>query len=132
MTVAERVRAFLAAGPFAVVGASPDRAKFGNRVLRKYVEHDLPVRPVNPRGGEIERLPAARSLTELCELWARPGAVSIITPPAVTEEVVQEALELGIEHLWMQPGAESEHAVQLAEAGGASVLWGGPCLLVEL
>lgn len=126
---AERIRAFLDAPPFAVVGASADRSKFGNKVLRKYVEHGLPVRPVNPAGGEIEGLAVAPSLSDL---EPTPGAVSIVTPPAVTERVVAEALELGIRHLWLQPGAESPRAVAAAEERGASILWGGPCLLVEL
>ena len=59
-------------------------------------------------------------------------AVSIITPPAITERVVEEAAELGIEHLWMQPGAESPRAVERARELGLNVISGGPCLLVVL
>lgn len=129
-TVDERIEAFLAEGPWAVVGASADRAKFGNQVLRCYQRHGkAPVYPVNPSGGEIEGLTAYASLSDLPET-AR--AVSIITPPAVTEHVVAEALRLGIEHLWMQPGAESRRALELAEEAGVEAIAGGPCLLVVL
>ena len=64
-----------------------------------------------------------------------PGSidgVSIITRPAVTEQVVQDAVKRGIKHIWMQPGAESERAVALAEKAGANVIAGGPCVLVSL
>jgi predicted CoA-binding protein len=58
--------------------------------------------------------------------------VSIITPPRVTERVVEEAAQLGVRHIWMQPGAESDRAVELAQQAGLNVIWGGPCILVTL
>ena len=46
--------------------------------------------------------------------------------------MVREAASLGIRHLWMQPGAESDEAIQAAESLGLEVIAGGPCLLVVL
>ena len=129
MAASDAVQAFLASAPFAVVGASSDRRKFGNKLLRRYIERGLPVYPVNPAGGEIEGLAAWPSLSSLPE---PVGAVSIVTPPAVTEAIVEEAAELGIRHLWMQPGAESARAVRRARELGIEVISGGTCLLVEL
>ena len=121
---------FLAAGPWAVVGASTDRSKYGNKVLRCYLQNDhTPVYPINPKAPEVEGLEAFPSLAALPEV---PRGLSIITPPAVTEAVVDEALELGVRHLWMQPGAESEEAIAKAEAAGLGCIAGGPCLLVVL
>ncbi|MBL0928449.1 MAG: CoA-binding protein [Phycisphaerales bacterium] len=125
----ERIEAFLAGSPFAVVGASRDRAKYGNKVLRCYLQHGRAVFPVNPGGGEIEGLTAYPGLALLPE---RPHGVSIITPPAVTERIVEEAAGLGIRRLWMQPGAESPAAVQRARALGIEVIAGDACLLVVL
>ena len=128
--MSDPIQSFLAAGPWAVVGASTDRAKYGNKVLRCYLQNDkLPLHAVNPRESEVEGVPAFPSLTELPE---RARAISIITPPAITEQVVAEAIEIGVEHLWMQPGAESDAAVQAAENAGLGVIAGGPCLLVVL
>jgi predicted CoA-binding protein len=59
-------------------------------------------------------------------------SISIITPPAVTERVVEEAIRNGIEHVWMQPGAESERAVEACEAAGINVIADGSCVLVVL
>jgi len=124
------IQDFLAAGPWAVVGASTDRSKYGNKVLRCYQQAGKsPVYPVHPKEREIEGLAAYPSLTALPE---RPRAVSIITPPKITEAVVEECATLGIRHLWMQPGAESPRAIERARELGLALLAGGPCLLVVL
>ena len=126
---ADRIQAFLAAGPFAVVGASTDRSKYGNKVLRCYQQHGKQVFPVNPRAPEVEGLTAYPSLAALP---ARVPAISVITPPAATEQVVREAHAAGVEHVWMQPGAESAEAIRTAESLGLNVIAGGPCLLVVM
>jgi predicted CoA-binding protein len=123
------VEQFLSQSRFAVVGASSDRSKFGNKVLRCYLQHGRDAVPVNPKDAEVEGLPAFKSLSEIDD---PPDAVSIITPPKVTESVVEEAGRLGIRHVWMQPGAESDAAVARARQLGMNVVAGGPCLLVAL
>ena len=66
------IQDFLAAGPWAVVGASTDRSKYGNKVLRCYQQAGKsPVYPVHPKEREIEGLAAYPSLTALPE---RPRA----------------------------------------------------------
>ncbi|MEK6248646.1 MAG: CoA-binding protein [Planctomycetales bacterium] len=125
----QQIEQFLAGGPHAVVGASLDRSKYGNKVLRVYMQNDLAVLPVNPRAAEVEGLAAYADLTSLP---APVHGISIITPPGVTETVIEEAGKLGIKNVWMQPGAESEPAVARAEQFGMNVIAGGPCLLVVL
>lgn len=125
----EAIQQFLAADRFAVVGASPNPDKYGNRVLRRYLDRGFDVVAVNPKETEIEGAP---SYPDLASIPDTPQAVSIITPPGVTEKVVDTALELGIRLLWMQPGAESPAAIERAEAAGATVIHGGPCVLVAL
>jgi len=128
-TVQQQVAAFLDAGPFAVVGASTDRLKYGNKVLRCYQQHGKEVYPINPKATEVEGLKAYPSLAALP---VKVRAISVITPPAATEQVVREAAAAGVTHVWMQPGAESDEAIRTAEALGLSVLAEGPCLLVVL
>lgn len=129
MTLDEKIDAFLEAGPYAVVGASTDRAKYGNKVLRCYLQHNLKAYPVNPGSAEIEGRRAYPDLATLPEPVAR---ISVITPPEVTEEIVSDAAGAGVEYIWLQPGAESEAAVAKAEQAGIGVISGGPCLLVVL
>ena len=124
-----RIDTFLAGKRFAVVGASQDRTKYGNKVLRTYLQNNLTVFPVNPRADRIETLQAYPDLTSVP---AAIDGISVITPPVVTEQVVEEAIGLGIGHLWIQPGAESQQAVASAESAGMTVISGGPCILVVL
>jgi predicted CoA-binding protein len=123
----ERIKSFMASGPYAVVGASSDRDKYGNKVLRAYQQHGMDVYPINPRATEIEGLKAYASLAAVP---VKLRAISVITPPAITEQVVEAAAAAGVRMVWMQPGAESPEAVQKAKALGMEVISGGPCFLV--
>lgn len=125
----EQVAEFLAGKAFAVVGASTDRQKYGNKVLRCYMDNGYTVYPINPKAAEVEGLVAYKSLAELPELV---HGISIVTPAAVTEQAVNEAASLGIARIWMQPGAESAAAIEACKTNGISVIAGGPCLLVQL
>lgn len=120
---------FLEGKRFAVVGASEDRAKYGNKVLRVYMQNDLDVVPINPKAEEVEGLAA---YADLADVPHPLDGISVITPPAVTEKVVERAVELGIKNIWLQPGAESDLAIETAERSGANVIAGGPCILVSL
>ena len=123
------MKAFLKGQSFAVVGASTNRQKYGNKVLRAYQQQGLTVYPINPRAEQIEGL---KAYPDLASLPVVPDGVSIITPPAITEQVVEEAIGLGVKGLWMQPGAESKAAVDRAVGAGLNVVAGGPCILVVL
>lgn len=129
MNSQDRIREFFNRAPFAVVGASRDRSKFGNRVLRAYLAHGFPVYPVNPRESEVEGL---RAYPDLASLPEPVRAISIVTPPEVTETIVEAAAAAGVEFLWMQPGAESAAALARAAELGLQTIAGGPCVLVEL
>jgi predicted CoA-binding protein len=129
MDVDSAIREFLAGQHFAVVGASTDRRKYGNKVLRCYLQNDRSVVPVNPHSTSVEGLPAVAALSDMDRV---PDGISVITQPDVTESIVDEAIALGIRHIWMQPGAESGAAIQAAEDAGINVIHSGPCLLVVL
>ena len=129
MDLQQRIDDFLAQGPWAVAGASKNRAKYGNKVLRCYQQHGREVYAVNPHEREIE---GAACFASVSALPSDVAALSVITPPAVTERIVREAAQRGIGKLWMQPGAESAEAIDLADELGLSVIAGGPCLLVVL
>lgn len=130
----DQIDAFLAGSPFAVCGASPDRKKYGNKVLRCYLQNGLVAIPINPTQG-MDVIEGVKAFPRLAEVPSPPGpihAVSIITPSPVTEKIVEQMGELGITHVWMQPGAESPKAVARARELGMNVIAGGPCILVAL
>jgi len=129
MSIQQQIDQFLNGSRFAVVGASRDRAKYGNKVLRAYLQNDRKVFAVNPNADEVEDIRAFPDLASLPELV---DGISVITPPNVTEKVVEQAGELGIKKIWLQPGSESETALASAKRRGIDVISGGPCALVVL
>jgi predicted CoA-binding protein len=120
---------FLASPAFGVVGASSRREKYGNKVLRCYQQAGRRAIPVNPRESEIEGVPCVVSVLDLPD---DVRSISVITPPPVTERVVEQAVAKGIENVWMQPGAESEAAVEACRRAGINVIADGSCVLVVL
>ena len=129
MTENEALDAFLAGGAFAVVGASENRAKYGNKVFRCYLQNGRRAFPVNPHSSSVEGHAAYPTLGDLPEAV---DGVSVITPPDVTERVVEDVAACGIKHLWLQPGAENQRVLERARELGLVTIAGGACLLVVL
>jgi predicted CoA-binding protein len=123
------IERFLESTAFGVVGASTRRYKYGNKVLRCYQQNGRRAIPVNPREPVIEGVACVASVGDLP---AEVKSISVITPPAVTEHIVQEAIRKGIEHVWMQPGAESDRAIEVCAEAGINVIADGSCVLVVL
>ena len=124
--------AFFQLQAFAVVGASEDRAKFGNKVLRCYVQHGYTVTPVNKRSTSIEGLTCVPSLAQW--VGSQPPTalgVSLVTPPGVTKIVIEEGYALGLRHFFLQPGThDKETDAWLRTLPDVAVVKG--CVLVEL
>jgi len=127
--IREQIDRFLASEAFGVVGASSNRHKFGNKVLRCYQQHDRRAIPVNPNESEIE---GVACVAGIADLPADVKSISVITPPTVTEQLVPLAIAKGIENIWMQPGAESPLAIELCRQHNINVIADGSCLLVVL
>ena len=125
----EPIARFLESPAYGVVGASPHRYKYGNKVLRCYQQNGRRAIPVNPNEREVEGVACLASVLDLPD---DVHSISIITQPEVTERVVEEALRKGIRNVWMQPGAESDAAVAACVAGGINVIADGSCVLVVL
>lgn len=122
-----KISQFLTSPEFAVIGASNNRSKFGNKVLRCYMQQGKKVYPVNPNEEEIEGLKAVKQIADLPE---QVKSISIITPPTITEKIVDQAIEKGIKNIWMQPGAESDLAIEKCKQKQINVIAQGPCILV--
>jgi len=129
MVQQEQIERFLASDAFGVVGASSNRHKFGNKVLRCYQQHERRAFPVNPNENQIEGISCVAGIADLPP---EVKSISMITPPAVTAQLVPLAIEHGIENIWMQPGAESAEAVALCQQHNINVIADGICILVVL
>lgn len=127
------VKDFLAVRKVAVVGVSDKRETGCNLAYRKFKEAGYSVSAINPRMTSFEGDPCYPDLKSVPEL---PDAVFILTNPKITEQVVQECVDLGIKHVWMhcmmgtKPGlasgmtSVSQNAVQLCRENGIAVIPG--------
>lgn len=120
---------FLAASTYAVAGASARTHKYGYKVFKALIASGRDAYPLNPVTEEIDGHKAYPTISDLPKV---PQSLSIITPPEVTRQIVAEAIDAGVKHIWMQPGAEDDQASQSARESGVNVIDDGSCILVLL
>jgi predicted CoA-binding protein len=97
----------------AVIGASSNRRKFGNRAVRAFIQQGYTVVPIHPHEHEVEGLKAYASVLDV------PGPIDMATfyvPPAIGEQVIEEVARKRIPEVWLNPGAESAALVARARA----------------
>jgi uncharacterized protein len=97
----------------AIIGASSDPRKFGNRALRAFRRQGYTVIPINPNEAQVEGLKAYRSVLDV------PGAIDMATfyvPPEIGQKVIAEVAQKRIPEVWLNPGAESDELIRLARA----------------
>ncbi|PVU94211.1 hypothetical protein BB559_003051 [Furculomyces boomerangus] len=130
--------AFFAKKIFAVAGASNDPSKFGNIILKAYINKGLNVIPINPRGGQIEGLDTVTSLSQLIDVVNTKYGIksdeiglSVVTPPKATQTILENAASLEIRNIWLQPGSEPENWKKTATELKLNIIGGGPCVLVS-
>ncbi|KAG9203425.1 hypothetical protein G6514_002792 [Epicoccum nigrum] len=136
------LKTFFSSPRFAVAGASSDPSKFGHRVFAWYLQHSLPVTPLNPRSPTISVLSrdhtTVPSPTALSDPPASDYSLSVITPPAVTKQLLKEAKEAGVPAVWLQPGSFNDEVLKYAQANFKAAIAGdggvggeGWCVLVD-
>jgi predicted CoA-binding protein len=97
----------------AVIGASSDPRKFGNRAIRAFRRQGYTVIPINPNQTSVEGLRAYASVLDV------PGSIDMATfyvPPDVGQRVIVEVARKGIPEVWLNPGSESDELVRLARS----------------
>jgi uncharacterized protein len=97
----------------AVIGASSNRNKFGNRAVRAFQQQGYTVVPINPHEADVEGLKAYASVLDV------PGAIdmaSFYLPPEIGLQVIDEVARKGIPEVWLNPGAESDALIARAKA----------------
>ena len=103
----------------AIIGASNDRAKFGNKAVRAFVQQGYAVYPVNHKEDAIEGLRAFHTIRDVPE---RPEIVSVYVKPQVLLGLLPDIAARGCDELWINPGAESDDVLAAAEGLGLNVV----------
>lgn len=113
---------------FAIVGATNTPGKYGGRIYRDLKSKGFKVYAVNPRAEEVDGDPAYATLKDLPE---KPTMAVMVVPAKVGLDVIDDAVEIGLENIWVQPGAESEELLAKLDEKGLSWIGNGPCVMVE-
>jgi predicted CoA-binding protein len=103
----------------AVIGASNDRSKFGNKAVRAFRQQGYIVYPVNLKEAEIEGLSVYRSIRDVP---VRPQMVSVYVPPPALLKILPDIAARGCDELWLNPGTESDEVLAEAERLGLNVI----------
>ncbi len=110
----------------AVVGASRNPEKWGYKIFKK-LKGFYKTYPVNPKYKEID---GTKCYPDLKSLPEKPDVVITVVPPEVTESVVKVCKDLGISMVWMQPGSESQKAIEFCKKNGIKVVY-NVCFVVN-
>ena len=111
----------------AVLGASTDRHKFGNKCVRAYLAAGYQVIPINLHADEIEGLPVIRSVSGLS---ADPDRISVYLPPDKTRALIPELARYPGAQVWFNPGSADAQTLEMARAAGIDVRDG--CSIVDI
>jgi predicted CoA-binding protein len=121
------IKEFMAQKRFAVVGATDNPKKYGNKIFNNLKERGYEVYPVNPKLGELE---GTRCYARLADMPVKVDVVDFVVPPGVTEEILRECKELGLSRVWLQPGSESEAAITFCHENDLKVVY-GVCVMLS-
>ena len=112
----------------AIVGASNDRRKYGNRAVRAYLRQGWATYPVNPGEITIEGQRAYKSVGDIP--LSQLDRVSLYVPPAVGLQIIEDVVRRPPRELWLNPGAESPVLINRAQSLGLNVIIG--CSIVDI
>lgn len=101
----------------AIIGASNNRAKFGNKAVRAYLQKGYTVHPINPREETIEGLKAYKSVLDVPEPIDQ---ASFYVLPNVGLKVIEEVAKKGIKEVYLNPGTESNELYEKAQSLGVT------------
>ena len=111
----------------AVLGASSNRSKFGNKALRAFMAQGYRVIPINPNEPEVEGIRTYASVLDV------PGDIDMATvyvQPDVACRLLDELERKHIPEIWVNPGAESDELLADAKRRGLNVIAG--CSIIAI
>lgn len=126
MNHSDTIRNFISQKNIAVVGVSSSGKGFGAAVFNHLKGNGYNAFPVNINGGNYQQEKLYKNLTEIKD--SIDGVVTVV-PPAETEKVLHEVVQLGIKNVWMQQGSESKNAIEFCNEQKLNAVY-GECILM--
>jgi len=118
-TMQDLIKEFMAQRRFAIVGATDDTKKYGHEIFKNLKSRGYEVYPVNPR---LEKLEGTKCYHSLTDIPVKVDVVDFVVPPEVTEVILKECKKLGFDRIWLQPGSESEAAIEFCHKNNLKVV----------
>jgi len=112
----------------ALIGASNNRSKYGNKIYRDLRSKNYHVIPINPKEKIIE---GDKAYSSIEEMETFPDIANFVVPPPVAMKIAQHITNLGIKHLWFQPGSESEELKNWLENTEEIKYLINSCIMIE-
>lgn len=112
----------------AILGASRDRRKYGNKSVRAHLQQGYEVFPINPNATEVEGLKAYPDLASVP--LSTLDRISVYLPPEVGLGLLDEIKARGAAEVWFNPGSDSDELVARAEALGLEII--RACSIVDV
>lgn len=112
----------------AVVGASANRAKYGNKSVRAHLRQGYRVFPINPHAETIEGLPVWGSVADVPV--ERLDRITVYVPPEIGITLLEQFAAKRPTEVWFNPGSESEALLKRAEEVGLPAIMA--CSIVDL
>lgn len=103
----------------AIIGASSNRQKYGNKAVRAFLQQGYTVYPVNPNEPEVEGLATFKTVRDIP---VRPKMISVYVPPTVLLKLLPDIAACGCDELWLNPGTESDAVLAEAKRLGLNVI----------
>jgi len=112
---------------WAVVGATANKEKYGYKIFKRLLEYGYEVYLVNPNYEQIE---GRKCYASVLNLPVVPDVIDMVVAPRHGIKVVEEAAQMGIKNIWLQPGTVSDELLEFANQKGLHTVQG--CVLVAL
>jgi uncharacterized protein len=126
---------------YAIIGASNNQEKYGFKVLKNLYEKGFKVIPINPKEDIIMKLKCYHSLNDyynkniqnnpnLENNLKKIDVVIFIVKPKITQEILKEVKQFGINKVWMQPGSENDNAINFCKENNIEVIY-NMCIMLK-
>ena len=112
----------------ALVGASNDKNKYGNKIYNDLRNKGYNVTPINPKDELIE---GDKAYTSIEEMETLPDIVNFVVPPPIAMKIAKRSIELGVKYLWFQPGSENEEIEKWLENYDEINYLINACIMIE-
>lgn len=113
---------------WAVVGATPNKEKYGYKIWRKLLDHGYETYGINPNHDSIN---GEKVYPNLKVVPKKIDVIDIVVPPKISLNTLDEAKELGVEYIWFQPGTFDDKVIEKAKDLGFKILY-NDCVLATL